>query len=332
MLRNGPLFLLSILLVSCFEVIQPEVPTFENDYKLQVIYVAPITSTPYTRTSPDKAVAATLEMQRYLQAATGGKTFEILNEEYVVDVIYPLTYLDEYEEDWEGTIIRDLEDEGIPVEAKGTLTIVWVDGIDRFDEDNYILTKSMCEGECGISIMPIRSVLAGDWIPIDLSVPIHELGHLMGLQHPIEADDLPLSEDDEVMRSSFMCPSDLREGITTNDFGFLTNEKEILKNSPFLKENVPLYQRYWAPKILNYPVMGAPPDASFAFQVPQFAAIEFSVVAPEDHQFYWYFGDGSTSSEREPAHNYRSGIYSVTLIVTAPNNMTSTFSQYIEVP
>ena len=331
MLRNGLLLVLSILMYSCFRAIQPIPPEHENDYKLQVIYLVPLTYN-YSQTNIDKAATTTLEVQRYMQAATGGKTFEILNEEDILDIYFSNRRLEDYEEDWLSYVKLDLQEAGYDVETKGTITMVWIEGIDSLAEDGLTLREVMCEGECGFTLLPIRTVLAGDWIPTDLSIPIHELGHLYGLEHPVEATDLPLSQEEQVILSSFMSPNDLRVGATTNDFGFLTTEKEALKSCLFLKPEVPIYQRYWSTKILNYPSTGAPPDASFGFDVPQFSAVEFSVAAPEDHEFYWYFGDGSTSSEREPAHNYRTGIYNVTLMVTSPNNMSSRYSQYIEVP
>jgi hypothetical protein len=331
MLQKSVILFLSFIVLSCTTLVEISEPAPENDYKLQVIYMVPLTYN-YSQTNIDKAATATLEIQRFIQAATGGKTFEILNEEEILSVYFSNRRLEDYEDNWLSFVKLDLQEAGYDVEAKGTITMVWIDGIDSLTEDSLTLREVLCEGECGMTLLPIRTVLAGDWLPTDLSIPIHELGHLYGLEHPVEAADLPLAVEEQVILASFMSPNELRVGATTNDFGFLTTEKEILKSSLFLKPEVPIYQRYWSSIILNYPSTGAPPDASFGFDVSQFAAVEFSVAAPEGHEFYWYFGDGSTSSEREPAHNYRTGIYNVTLMVTSPNNMSSRYSQYIEVP
>ena len=98
MLRNGLLLVLSILMYSCFRAIQPIPPEHENDYKLQVIHLVPLTYN-YSQTNIEKAATTTLEVQRYMQAATGGKTFEILNEEDILDIYFSNRRLEDYEED-----------------------------------------------------------------------------------------------------------------------------------------------------------------------------------------------------------------------------------------
>ena len=157
------------------------------------------------------------------------------------------------------------------------------------------------------------------------------MGHMMGLEHPVEEADLPLSEEDLPLLSSVMAPASIRTGSSNYEHGFLTTEKEILKNSPFMKYDVPVYQRYWTTNIINHPPVGPEPDPGFSYQLDNSRRVQFSVNAPENHEFYWYFGDGWTSTEREPVHVYDAGTFSVTLLVTSPGNMSARVSQYVQV-
>ncbi len=309
----------------------PEPPVVENDFKVHTIYVVPQDKN-YTLSNVNRVAAVTFEMQRWYQTATGGLTFEILDEENLLEVYFTEKATQYYEEDWWGLLLNEMKDNGLFVESKGTITMVWIEGINQINEDALAVGATMCDNNCGAALLPIDAILTGDWIPTDLGPALHEMGHTFGLTHPLEQADLPVSAADSAILNSLMCQGDIRLGKTSHEHGFLTTEKAHLKNNPFLKANVPLYQKFWTTNIINYPITGDVPEITFAYDVPSLNTVQFSVSAPAGSLYYWYFGDGSTSSEKEPLHWYSSGLYSTTLMVTAPNNMATRVSQYIDVP
>lgn len=326
-------FLFSVLIAfaaSC-SVIEPPAPTLVNDYKVHTYYVVPADKS-LVELNINMVGATTYEMQRWYQTATGGLTFEFLDEENLLEVYFADQTTSYYADDWWGLLLHEMQDKGLPIEARGTINMVWIEGISQISDNVLALGAAMCNGDCGAALLPISSIFTGPWMPTDLSPPLHEMGHTLGLKHPLEYDDLPVSSADSAILQSLMCQGDIRLGTSSNEHGFLTNEKAILQDSPFLKTNVPLYQKYWTTNIINYPVTGEVPEATFAYEFPTENIVQFSVAAPEGSMYYWFFGDGSTSSEKSPSHNFPSGTYSVTLMVTAPNNMATRVSQYVQVP
>jgi hypothetical protein len=311
-----------------------ELPTPEalvNDYKVHTYYVVPADKN-IVDLNINKVWTTTFEMQRWYQTATGGLTFEILDEENILEVYFADQTSTFYADDWWGLLLNEMNDKGLPIEARGTINMIWIEGIGQISDDALALGATMCEGECGAALMPVNGIFTGSWIPTDLGPVFHEMGHTLGLAHPLEYEDLPVSAADSALLQSVMCQGDIRAGTTSAEHGFLTNEKEQLKNNSFLKPEVPLFQKYWTTNIINYPVTGQAPEVNFAFEFAAANIVQFSVSAPAGSMYYWYFGDGSTSNEKSPSHGFASGLYNVTLMVTTPNNMATRVSQFLEVP
>ena len=330
-LRIAILFLL-VALGGCNFISDPPVtPEIENDNKLHTIYVVPADKG-LVQYNINRIASTTFEMQRWYQTATGGFTFEILDEENILEVYFADRATSYYEEDWWGLLLNEMKEKGVFVETKGTITMVWIEGIDQVSENALAMGAPMCDNNCGAAILPINPIFNSEYIPTDMGPALHEMGHALGLTHPLEKEDLPVSAADSAILQSLMCQGDIRVGKSSYEHGFLTTEKQILKNSQFLKPDVVLYQKFWITNIINYPVTGEAPTVNFGYEVPSFNSVQFSVSAPAGSLFYWYFGDGTTSNEKDPNHQYSSGLYNVTLMVTAPNNMATRVSQFIDVP
>jgi PKD repeat protein len=78
----------------------------------------------------------------------------------------------------------------------------------------------------------------------------------------------------------------------------------------------------------------APPTASFTFAETSPGTVAFadkSAAAKGAHlvSWNWDFGDGSTSTSRNPSHHYSTGAYDVTLTVRDSNGLTGTTTQHL---
>ncbi len=85
-------------------------------------------------------------------------------------------------------------------------------------------------------------------------------------------------------------------------------------------------------QVLTVPPAGSTPTAAFTFQASglQVAFTDASTGSPTSWQ--WDFGDGSSSTERNPVHAYaESGTYTVELTATNASG-SSSVSQFVDVP
>lgn len=77
-----------------------------------------------------------------------------------------------------------------------------------------------------------------------------------------------------------------------------------------------------------------PPSADFSYSPRETNHQEmvFTNLSISASDFAWDFGDGETSTDKDPAHTYAAdGVYTVTLVASDKNNLTSTVSQTIEI-
>jgi hypothetical protein len=302
-----------------------------NDYKVHAIYVIP-SDKYYSDDHAYRVGRGIIEIQRWYQTATGGLTFELLDEENIISVYFadkPVAY---YEEDWWGLLLNEMRDKGEPIESSGTIAMIWIEGIQQLGATAIAQGAEMCGGECGASLMPITTVIGITWPPTDMGVSFHELGHALGLTHPVEEEDLPLPAEKEPMLYSVMCQGVIRLGKSNVEHGFLTNEKAILVNNRFLKKDVNIYQDFWQTNIINYPVTGLAPNPQITFLEINPHSYSFNANVDNALLYYWYFGDGSTSNDTSPTHLYNSsGLYNVVLMVTDNNQMATRVSKYVEI-
>jgi len=313
---------------SCTTIVEPQ-PI--NDYKVHTFYVVPADET-FSEFNASRVVRAIFEMQRWYQSATGGLTFEMLDEENIIGVYYTDKSSSFYEDDWWNLLLEEMKNKGLPVQNAGTIAIMWIEGLEQISSTATAIASSSCDGQCGTALLPMNTIIAQTWPPADMGIPLHEMGHTLGLSHPVEEAELPLADEDLPLLYSVMNQSEIRAGSTNNEHGFLTFEKSILANNPFMKKDVAVYQDFWNTNIINYPVTGPVPDPAINFQVTG-RTVSFSSNIIGAKLYYWYFSDGTTSNEVSPTHDYEfPGLYNVTLMVTNENDMAARASQFIQLP
>lgn len=331
MLRKVFIFFTAInFAIGCVPIDPEPDPLPQNDFKVHPLYIVPADQD-YVDDHAARVWRGIYETQNWYQTATGGLTFELLDEENTIEVYFTDHVTDYYTDDWWGLLLEELSSKDYPVQSPGTILMIWVEGISDVGGDELALGGWSCDGDCGAAIMPISTLISPTRLPTDMGVVFHELGHALGLAHPVEEDDLPLSTEDEAMFYSVMCQSNLRAATISSDHGFLTSEKAALINNPFMKPDVLTYQDFWSTNIINYPELGPVPVPEFEYEILPSAVVQFSANVEDGLLYYWYFGDGYTSSEQNPKHAYGSyGTYNVRLMVTTENFMSERTSKFIK--
>jgi hypothetical protein len=324
------LAIIGLLFISACEII-PEVEEPRNDYKVHAYYVVPADQS-FSQTNANRVWRSVFEMQSWYQTATGGLTFEVLDEENIMEVYFADRESTYYEDDWWDLLLTEMKDKGEHVQNHGTIAMIWVEGINQVSENATALGGASCEGDCGAAIMPIHTIIGPTSPVVDMGLVFHEMGHALGLSHAVEEEDLPLTTEEEIMLYSVMCQDALRAGTSNDQHGFLTTEKSILISNPFLKKNVDTFQGISGTNILNYPVTGQAPEPIIESILEGTNTVRFSTNISDALLYYWNFSDGSISNEPSPTHTFSSnGLYNVSLMITGTNNMASRVNQYIQI-
>lgn len=309
-----------------------EIRVIKNDFKVHTYYVVP-SDMAYSDAHASRVAKAIIEIQRWYQAATGGITFEILDEKNIIEVYFADNPASYYENDWWNLLLNEMRDKGEPIESPGTLAMLWIEGITKVAPNATALGGFKCNGDCGAALLPMQTILSPVWPPLDMGITFHELGHALGLNHPVEESDLPLPAEQEPLLYSVMCQTNLRKGTSSNEHAFLTFEKQKLFKNPFLKKGVNLQRNFIKTNIINYPVTGVTPDPQITYEMKDSGSLKLS--APIDHAllYYWYFSDGSISNEPNPEHVFKTGGSKiVSLMVTDINFMTTWRGEIIQLP
>lgn len=313
-------------------------------YKLAVYYVLP------ADVSFDAAVLAelkdaSLDIQSWYQVATGGLTWEWAFPD-IARVYEGRDSRAHYVENgnWWGSLLPEMGDAGLPIWEPGIVTALWAQGAGWWAGG-----AQGCEGDCGVVLLgvelfpqfnnpawsggtcPDSTGRGGDaWPCTPEGAYAHELGHTLGLPHPYDDPVTAPYAFHSLMQTHWNYPDEARGD--ESPWGFLSSERQRIRGNPFMKVGLSLAQRYESLDIVvNLPPAGAPPFASFEFEVRD-NMVTFVDLSQGEDLHYWVFGDAAVSNAASPTHRYReAGTYGVRLWVSNAQGLLSMSQRSVQI-
>ena len=322
------------------EVTEP-VQDGRDGHKLAVYYVIPSDLT-YEPALFDRLVTASLDIQSWYQCATGGLTWTFDYPE-IVRVYYALQTHDYYKAngDWWGSLLPEMEARGYPIWETGTVTALLARGAGW-----WAGAAQWCSGQCGVVLLGVESfpefndpAYSGGECPGGQGVDAwpctpegayaHELGHTVGLLHPIDNPPTAAYAYHSIMQSHWNYPD--WAGPTESPWGFLTPERATIQTNPFLTAGIDLRQTHEGCDIVNLPPNGPAPTAQYSFSVTGLD-VQFTNLSVGAVRYYWSFGDSTTSNEVNPVHTFDApNVYTVRLRCSAANAVMAMYQMTVDV-
>jgi len=312
----------------------------KNDYDLAVYYVLP-TNIDFSDTVLQRIKTATLTIQGWYQCATGGVTWKLAFPEIVQTYFAQETW--QYYRDngnWWGSLLGEMQGNGLPIWTPGTVVAIWAHGAGWWAGG-----AQWCGIDCGTALLGVEAfpefndpTYSGDTCPGGEGVSAwpctpegayaHELGHTLGLLHPI---DIPATEAyayHSIMQTHWNFPD--YAPPSDSPWGFLSLERQTVIGNPFMHENIPIVQQFDNCDIVNLPSLGTPPNVDFDSH-EDCLTVDYTNQSVGGNLYYWNFGDMVTSNAQNPIHTYAdSGSYSVTLRVSNLEGMTGEMIRVID--
>jgi formylglycine-generating enzyme required for sulfatase activity len=313
-------------------------------YKLAVYYAVP-SDIPFDQAVFDRIKAASLEMQAWYQIATGGLTWEWAYPE-IVRVYHGQQTREYYETNgsWWGSLLPEMGVAGFPVWTPGVVLGVWAQGAGW-----WAGAAQGCGIDCGVALLGVELFPEfnnpewtgqecpdpdGEGVEAWPCTPVgaysHELGHTVGLIHPL---DDPLTAPyayHSIMQTHWNYPDEA--GPAELPWGFLTTERQHIRGNPFMKTNIPLTQIHQDADIaVNLPPIGPLPVPIFSVEDTGCGTNFINATQGADLN-YWTFGDYAASSIISPTHVYASsGVYAVTLRASSDLGMMGVAHQAVAI-
>lgn len=308
-------------------------------HTIQIYYL--ITSDySYVQAEYDEIIRSMDEIQGWYQAATGGKTFHMLNPNSPIVVNLPNSST-HYSSNYWGTIQTDMNMLGhIPFNS-GIVNVYFIKG-----GGGVALGAQWCGVDCGLAMFgmdiypqfntgqfftcPNAPGGAAAFPCTPLGAATHELGHCFGLPHPIDHPSTSSVANHSVMQTHWNYPY-FYASPAESPWGLLTIERQTLVNNPFFFDGVDLLQGNEDLPIVNLPITGPSPTANFSYSISD-KTIHLTNTSSGHSSSYWTFGDQNISHNSSPTYTFDDyGIYTVRLRVSNNSGMMSMKEEVIDI-
>jgi hypothetical protein len=295
-------------------------------YSLAVYYVVPA-DVAFDDAVYQRLVQATLDVQAWYQVASGGVTWALAFPEVVS--VYHGEQAQQYyleHDNWWGSLLPEMRANGVPIWSPGTIVAVWAHGAGW-----WAGAVQGCDGVCGVALLSVElfpqfnnPLYSGGNCPAGAGAPAwpctpegalaHELGHTLGLIHPLDAPTTAPFAFHSIMQTHWNYPDFAQHD--EQQWGLLASERHTIVASPFMHTDIALQQPYSDADVVNLPPNGPVPAADFTVDVSG-RQVRFTTASEDATLFYWTFGDGNVSNVMNPVHTYmQDGTYTVTLRVS----------------
>jgi hypothetical protein len=315
-----------------------------GNHTLAIFYAVPM-DVPYNPAVLARIKRAAADIQSWYQCASGGVTWEFAYPE-TVRVYHGLRARQYYKDngDWWGSLPGEMGAAGLPIWSAGTVSAIWAHGAGW-----WAGAAQWCGVECGTALLGVEvfpefnnpgysggncpgGTGGAAWPCTPEGAFAHELGHTVGLPHPVDVPATSAVASHSVMQTHWEYPS--YAPPVERPWGVLTLERQTLLVNPFMKWSITLRQQYAGCDVVNLPAAGPAPIAAFTIDPTSppntFHGLNMSSGATYS---YWTFGDEVSSNLANPTHTYGgAGLYAVTLRAMAGDAMMDTAAALIEVP
>lgn len=311
-------------------------------HSLAVFYVIPSNVT-FDQNVLARIMQATLEVQAWYQVASGGLTWELAYPE-VVRVYHAKQTREYYRNngDWWGSLPGEMANADLPIFSPGVVTVIWAHGAGWWAGG-----AQSCGADCGVALLGVEIFPefnnpafsggecpsgqgAAAWPCTPIGAYAHELGHTLGLSHPIDNPATAAVAGHSVMQTHWNYPD--FAPASERPWGFLRNERASVRANPFMQTNVELVQIHQDADIaVNLPPQGTAPIADFSAQISG-NQVTFTNNTQGAGLYYWTFGDESGSNEVNPIHTYqKDGLYTATLRASSDQSMMGVKTMEVQI-
>jgi len=305
-----------------------------STHQLAVYYAVPM-DIPFDPAVFERIQAASRDIQAWYQVATGGVTWELAFPE-VVRVYNAQQPRQFYQAtgNWWGSLLPEMGSAGLPIWSPGTVVVIWAHGAGWWAGG-----AQGCGVDCGVVLLGVElfpafnnPAFSGDicpdsdgegmeaWPCVPVGAYAHELGHSLGLIHPIDDPATAPVAGHSIMQTHWNYPD--QAPLAERPWGLLRNERASVLSNPFMKSGVDLIQSHQDADIaVNLPASDSVPLADFAVEVAA-NEVRFTNTTQGAARYYWTFGDYGASDDATPTHKYaKPGTYSVTLRASSAQAM-----------